>query len=396
MSDNTEQLYKASYKGVDFFVTISSVSGGRKDIAHKYPNSDKQTIEDLGRQPRRYTLNAIISGDNYFQKRNSLLAKLEDGKSGVLSHPFDGSIENVVVRTFSLSERMSQIGMGNIEILFEVTDKEAVPIATGVTSSQLDAVNDVAIEQIKNDISGEFEVSSTSIGSYESATKKLDSFIDSFQDATKFINDGTKLASKLAEDIAGFANDVRTLAQDPLALADSIVNLFSTLDAAAQSIEASLAALANLFDFGGDNKTTPITASAIERAKNDSVIDSAVGSLALSFSYLNSPEKTYTTKAEISEALDALDIKYDEVANSDAISKEARDAIADMKTLSAKLFEDVRINAKRTLSVSTTQLPMRVIAYQYYGSTEQENDLLSLNSIADASFVSGDIEVLSE
>jgi len=83
-------LFEASYKNVAFLSPSTTITGGRKDILHEFPNRDLQNIEDLGLRPRSFTITAIITGDLYIVQRDRLLAKLEEGGTGVLVHPFFG------------------------------------------------------------------------------------------------------------------------------------------------------------------------------------------------------------------------------------------------------------------------------------------------------------------
>ena len=53
MSVLTEQLQKASFRGVPFEVTSASLTAGRRTVVHEYPQRDKPYVEDLGRASRK-------------------------------------------------------------------------------------------------------------------------------------------------------------------------------------------------------------------------------------------------------------------------------------------------------------------------------------------------------
>jgi len=125
-----DEIHTGSYKGAEFRIKSSSVAGGRKDIKHEFPNSNTQNIEDLGFKPKAYTINAFISEPNYTQKKDRLLAALEEGGTGLLVHPFFGNIENIVSRTYSLNEDISQIGEANFTMTFDVSDTNGLPTAS--------------------------------------------------------------------------------------------------------------------------------------------------------------------------------------------------------------------------------------------------------------------------
>ena len=68
-----------SFKGADFLVVSASTAGGRKQVKHEFPNSDRQSIEDLGFMPKTFSLVVEITTDfdangavdvSYFDNKN--------------------------------------------------------------------------------------------------------------------------------------------------------------------------------------------------------------------------------------------------------------------------------------------------------------------------------------
>ena len=102
-----EKLFEASYKKAVFFLTRSSITGGRKDTKKEIVNSDFQVIEDLGLRQPIFTLTALVAGRDgdlgYKEMRDKLLDALQEGGRGQLIHPFYGPINNVVARSFTIT-----------------------------------------------------------------------------------------------------------------------------------------------------------------------------------------------------------------------------------------------------------------------------------------------------
>ena len=74
------QIINGSYKGIPIAIDSGSVEGGRKTAIKQFPSRDTQSVEDLGRRPRKYSLEIIISdkqGQDYFAYRNALLDALD-------------------------------------------------------------------------------------------------------------------------------------------------------------------------------------------------------------------------------------------------------------------------------------------------------------------------------
>jgi len=69
-----ELTRNGSFKGVQFNYDNSVRNSGRKSVFHTFPNSDDVQFEDLGRAPRAFSLNMIISGigQDYFSKKRRI------------------------------------------------------------------------------------------------------------------------------------------------------------------------------------------------------------------------------------------------------------------------------------------------------------------------------------
>lgn len=60
MSTFEEKLWPASFRGVTFSVTDSSLTIGRRVHVFEYPQRDKPFVEDLGKSAREITLTAVL------------------------------------------------------------------------------------------------------------------------------------------------------------------------------------------------------------------------------------------------------------------------------------------------------------------------------------------------
>ena len=63
-------------------------------------------------------------------QRDRLLGKLEEGGTGVLVHPFFGTINNVVCRNYSLSQNESDLGIATFNIEFAVSNSTGLPVGS--------------------------------------------------------------------------------------------------------------------------------------------------------------------------------------------------------------------------------------------------------------------------
>ena len=110
------QLQPASFRCVPFGVLSGTGQFGRRAAIHQYPNRDVSWVEDMGREPRKFTVVGFLIGDDVIAQRDRLIEACErpdDGESQLV-HPTYGR-RRVAILTTSCSERWDQ---GRV---FEVT-----------------------------------------------------------------------------------------------------------------------------------------------------------------------------------------------------------------------------------------------------------------------------------
>lgn len=99
MSEFTDQLQQASFRGVPFGVEVHDGRFGRRLAPHEYPKRDKPWLEDLGRGMRRISIvgflitdSGIYGGGDVFSQLEALIAACEAEGSGTLVHPLLGEL----------------------------------------------------------------------------------------------------------------------------------------------------------------------------------------------------------------------------------------------------------------------------------------------------------------
>jgi len=115
MSEVNQKLKKASYRGINFFYQSSNETGGFKFAEHQYPGSDNFNIEQLGRRPRRFSIEAKVD----FDSRDSFRIALNTPESGIFAHPMYGNFL-VKVTDFSLSDSKDVLGFYTFTVEFVV------------------------------------------------------------------------------------------------------------------------------------------------------------------------------------------------------------------------------------------------------------------------------------
>lgn len=83
-------LHDASFRGVQFECTTVSDSWSKTIATHQAPYSNAASVEDMGNDPRRISIQAVYAGEDYLTWLNALLAALQENGPGELIHPIFG------------------------------------------------------------------------------------------------------------------------------------------------------------------------------------------------------------------------------------------------------------------------------------------------------------------
>jgi prophage DNA circulation protein len=112
VSDWTDRLQPASWRGVPFAVTEGTSRFGRKQAIHDYPFRDQVWIEDLGRAPRRISITGfliedslIYGGGDVLLQKEAMIAAAETAGPGTLVHPTLGVLTLSLLEPVEILER---------------------------------------------------------------------------------------------------------------------------------------------------------------------------------------------------------------------------------------------------------------------------------------------------
>lgn len=402
-------LKRASYKKVSFFMKVATTRGGRKDTAHEYPGSDQQNIEDFGLKPRSYNITIVINDIDYEEQRNRLLEVFSEGGNGVLIHPTFGRVENIVARKWTIRETLDELGRAEIIVQFEPNDAPLVPFQKGVSANEVQNLNGLLGGSVNSKITDDYLVNTNLTGNYESAVAQLQKVGQAFRDLSTFgtnVNDQINIYNSA---VVKFTSQINSLVTQPAELANSLATLFSNLNQLFSAPADTYGAFVALFGFTGTNvKPSPTTTSRIQRLSNENIIDKSMNILSLGFAYQGSTQLDFQTNEDIEIVSEQLEDQYADVIDPDLDDQDranevdsglSDDILRDLNNIrvdALQLLDEELLNTKKIISLRVPLLPISVIAYRLYGSTDLTDALVSLNGINQSSFVEGDIRVLSE
>ena len=118
-----DNLVDASFRGVPFFVDISTFNTGRRAVAHEFVERDAHKTEDTGKRSDSFQIEGHILGDNYFETKQAIIDACNKKGPGILSHPYYG-LKNVQCMGLAVKEDTKE---GRIAYL-TFTFSDALPL----------------------------------------------------------------------------------------------------------------------------------------------------------------------------------------------------------------------------------------------------------------------------
>lgn len=385
------KLQPASFRGARFQVEVDDLSAGRRVQVHEYPQRDKPFTEDLGRATREISLTAFVIGDNYIAERDALLKVVEEAGAGTLIHPWYGS-QQVVVKECRVSHSNREGGMARFNLSFVEAGELAFPKSGAATASQVRLSSDSFLSTLASNFGSTFSIEGAPDWSVASSVSALSSGLYQFQ----------SYAAKgrgFIVNPSGIIGNVDSLFGNPLALANSVINLFSGFS----SSYTSNADLNNNFStLTGYSSAMPRTVAGTgstparqQQSTNNAALETlmrgaALGNAAAVSSLMPLPvyDDAIANRNALTAALDA-----ESLTAPDAVFT----AITDLRT---KVHQDITERGKGAARMRTVTMPevrpSLVVAYDLYEDAGRESEIVSRNKVTHPLFVPAEpIKVLS-
>lgn len=402
-------LLKASFRGVEFEVTDSELTVGRRNQVFEYPQRDIPYVEDLGRSARAIRLSAFVVGDDYVERMGKLIAALEEEGSGTLIHPWLGQM-TVTPKSASTVSYSTALRTASVKLEFVESGEYRFPTSgtdtVTVARAKAQAVQDTAILRFAKN----FSVS----GAQDFVKRAVANDL-----ASVFKGETLKsvaAAFGMSDDVLAVANGALSLVdQEPLALANTIasaiglgpyVSSVNSWRRAASQIERLLAS-----DSWSSLGQTYVSGTTKEQiAENSAEIESLIRSVEAA-NLIGAASLIGTEQDRTGESSSTAVMGYDEmIAARDGIlsALDAEMLRADDTDLYLALeagrlaaWEDMTERAEKSARIvdfkPNTVLPALVIAYDYYGDASREAEIVERNNIRNGGFVPAQtLKLLSE
>lgn len=151
-----QQLQPGSWRGCGFVLDAGDTRAGRRVAIHEYPYRDDAWVEDLGKLPRRFSVQGFLVGDDVYQQRDAMLAACEQPGAGTLVHPTLGSIQCVLLEPLQCTDRRERGRVVELAFAFIIAGDVLYPstsVATGQNvQTQAAALNTASAGDLANSL----------------------------------------------------------------------------------------------------------------------------------------------------------------------------------------------------------------------------------------------------
>jgi prophage DNA circulation protein len=152
-----QQLQPGSWRGVGFVLDAGDTAAGRRVAIHEYPYRDTAWAEDLGKLPRRFSIQAYLVGDDVYQQRDAMVTACEQSGPGTLLHPTLGAIQCVLLE-FQTTDRRERGRYVEVQFSFILAGDVQFPSSLTATlqnvGAAIDGLNLASASDLGGSLSG--------------------------------------------------------------------------------------------------------------------------------------------------------------------------------------------------------------------------------------------------
>ena len=409
-----KQKYPASFRGVPFLVNTETKSGGKKVVSHEYVNNDERFVEELGKLPPSFTVQAIVHGEDAIQRRLDLERVLDIEGLGDLIHPIYGNIK-VKSTTYSVTSRQNDTGRFDFSINFETSKVNITVEPDIVTNSAVSNSAKQARESLNNALEDGY-IDPQTVSTRNSLADRFISVLDSVNENISAV------VNPIQDNIATFTSVVNEAITEVNTVVSQGVKLKSSLEAVYESALAVVSTPQSLYEawkdltgFGSANTIGEINTVYRLNSENDqALMDEHTRITALIniyeatvYSDFQTDEDIDTANAFIDNTFTELMRNYDQVIpqsdqnitesmNILAQNTDVRNSMSELRTITLKVMEQKEKNIWKVVDIDPGFSSMALISYRYYGNLSNIDLIKSLNNDINWSNSDSEIKAVSQ
>jgi len=387
------QLLPASFKGVPFLFQSHSTTTGRKVVIHEFVNTDRRFVQDLGKLSKKIKIIGVLTGDGYFVHRNDLIQALQSEGPGILQHPFLGNLK-VVALPGTFTETTQAVGKAVFNMQFERADKNIYPKEVDRYGSRIKDGSNKSKDESKNAFNNHYTVPFTDHETFNDANSMYDNFAD------KMFNVRSNYSTK-GENVDTFDARLDTFNRNKVFnlkntndFSDSTSELFDTLGNSSVSDDQKINIYKEFFNYKIPdpifNLVTPARETQYENRRS---FESFINIHALISAYEAVPFLSYFDTIDVEDIFSLLEEQYSSILNNTIYTVEELEKLKILRNNVRKFLTTELEAVYDIIIIETVDIPLRVLSFNYYGSTDNYERLINLNTISTPAHIKGSVEI---
>ncbi len=398
----SDLVQQGEYKGVQFETFTNRGRTPKKNAIHRYPNSRKRFVEELGVEDGVYELNLRIYGtDDYIQKRDNLLRVLQSEGEGVLIHPTLGE-RTVKCTDYTFEENIREnLGECTFNATFYEEPEQTTANPTQVTNNAISLANSNATNNLNLASMVNENIVITNSNNYTIALDKLNQFSSQMNTVGGLMPDPN---AEFFTVLQNFENHIPEFLADPITLGSGIYDVFRQAESDLTSAQSRLTAFQTFFNFGDDD--TPVTQNTIqriERVKNNDALNIQIQINAWNVASNSINEINFENEDELQSVETILADQYSKMLKENFFEQATiiqaltiRNALQDGFIFLDNVFKAKEAQTPKIVDVMVANTSVSLTAYQYYDSVEQADALITLNNIKKPNLITGDLRIFTD
>lgn len=382
----------ASYRGIPFFLESNGAAFGQRLIEHEFPQKNKPFVEENGNSISRFTVEGYVLGDDHLDQRDSLIAAVLKGGSGVLIHPYYGKL---VVKCKEIRPQESVKSLRKTMLAFDFVEAGEFQFATSKQNTTVTVLSRVDAAYLKLDerFRALYQVASIPFAEAQQLQKTLNLGVTALADAKKVVG----RIAEFSVAINTMANTIVSLISDSAELIKNIINLSafgitdeSVLGNVVLNHTQEFADIKTLWEF------SPTTSTTIASSPNDVLIQAfqiagviAAGGVMSKVAF-ESIEDATNARQSFLDKIDTLALSASPVLDDELFI-----VLSDLRVAVSLDIEERALSLSRLTTYQVNQmLPSLVISNALYGSLDQEESIILRNRGSHPGFLGPSLQVL--
>lgn len=394
------KLNKSSFRGIEFFTDETTLTSGKRLTDHNFINGGNRN-EDNGLKNKTFKIKAYIGGDDYLDKKQSLIDAFDLLGSGVLIDKFYGNLE-VNVETYTIKEGRTKFGKAELDITFKKVENKL--IQEDLIVFNVDYKPEV-LDNFRNDFNNE-------IGEVllNRSANKIGKFLKTIGDTIKFLEDERDDLNNLKSVIGRAISEIKTTILSIDSLTTEISDISSSFDEVLDFELFGVDDQKNLTNTIRENLITTTSINIAEQTTNNQVNTYILALTAtLVQSSINNLENIeFSTGDDFGIVKDDILIMLSILEENVVVDNNAPiDVIIAKQNLLNKyhearkefiLFYTQKYSRLQSLQPETIVSTIDVLnlTMEKYGDITRVNEVLINNDIIDPLFINGDLKLLEK